>query len=307
MLEEDGRRVFLGGNIGIAPTSFLPDLQNGDWVVLELSSFQLEGLGRSPRLSAITNLSREHLAPADPLNPNYHRSFDDYWLAKAEIFRHQSSDGWLVAPPDLRERIDALGRKERVLFFDSYQGEMKLIGEHNRRNAAAAAMLAGLAGVPDEAVARAAASFSGLEHRLEMVAVKKGISYYDDSFATTPEATITALRSFGGDIILLAGGAEKNSDFGELAEEIKKRVKKLVLFEGAATPRLQQAVLEAGFDPRAVSVSRSMPEAFSQALASAEPADTVLLSAACASFGVFKNYKQRGDLFKKEVSRLPDL
>ncbi len=158
--------------------------------------------------------------------------------------------------------------------------------------------------IKKDAIAKAVKSFKGLEHRLEFVGTKNKTYYYNDSFATTPESTITALRSFDQPIILLAGGAEKESNFNSLAQEINKKVKYLILFSGEASPRLKKKVLEKGFSKNKIIIVSGMKEAVHKAQEKSCPGEVVLMSTACDSFGMFNNYKERGNLFKQAAKEI---
>jgi len=304
------KRVWIGGNIGIPMFSFMHKIKKNDWVVLELSSFQLENMTVSPRIAAITNFSKEHLAPADPNNPNYHRSMADYWQAKMNIIRWQKKNDKIVINAKckmqnakLQLKMQKLESKNKIIYFDKSNLKSKLIGEHNKENIASAVKVAKLAGVKNEIIKKAVASFTGLEHRLEFVKSVNGAKYYNDSFATTPESAITALKSFSQPIILLAGGAEKKSDFTRLAKEIKSKVKFIVLLNGKATPRLKKELIKIGYPKNKMKLVYNIKDAVKTAHKNADKGDVVLLSTACASFGMFKNYKERGELFKREVKR----
>ena len=303
ILKKAGKRVFWGGNIGTPMFSFYSNIRERDWVILELSSFQLEKLKVSPHIAVITNFSSEHLAPADPRNPNYHKNLEKYWEAKVNIFKWQTSQDFLVANKSLEDNIKRISFLSKVFYFDKSNLTTPLPGKHNKENIAAAHKVAKIVKIPEEKIVQAVGGFVGLEHRLELVAEKKGVKYYDDSFATTPESAIIALKSFSSSIILLAGGAEKNSDFSEIAKIITKKVKLLILFEGNATPRLKREVVKSGFSVKKIMVVSSMSQAFSYINTDIEPGDVVLLSPACASFGTFNNYKERGNLFKKEAGK----
>ncbi len=303
ILKADGRNVFWGGNIGIPMFGFINKIKKDDWVVLELSSFQLEDMDVSPKIAVITNFYKEHLAPADPNNPNYHRSLADYWEAKSNIFRWQKANDILITNTAL-SADSALRAKSTIVYFTKSDLPSKLIGEHNKENIAAAVAVVKLAGVKNEIIKKAVASFKGLEHRLEYIRNVKGVKYYNDSFATTPESAIIALKSFSQPIILLAGGAEKKSDFKQLVKEIKKRVKFVVLLNGKATPRLKNELIKAGCPKSKMKLVYNIKDAVRAANKNAENDDIVLLSTACASFGMFKNYKARGELFKQEAKKL---
>jgi UDP-N-acetylmuramoylalanine--D-glutamate ligase len=301
ILRQAKKSVWLAGNIGVAPFTFIAKIKKNDWVVLELSSFQLEDLKYSPHIAVLTNFFSEHLSPADPNNPNYHHSLREYWQAKLKITRAQTKQDWFVVNEGLKKKIKSAKINSRIKFFAKEILPSKLVGEHNKQNIAAAVAVAKIIGIPEKIIERAVATFSGLEYRLELVARIKNIAYYNDSFATTPESTIIALKSFDQPIVLLAGGADKGSSFKELARTIKSRVKFLVLFQGAATPRLKKEVEKTGFKKTNIKVVTSMKEAVSVARKNAKSNDIILMSPACASFGMFKNYKERGKLFKEAV------
>lgn len=299
ILKADRRQVFLGGNIGVAPFSFLEKLTKDSWVVLELSSFQLEDLNRSPRYAVLTNLFKEHLEPADPNNPNYHKNFNSYVEAKLNIARH-SENKYFWIPKKLKNKLRAKKISGRLRFFETCDYPSLLAGEFNKENVAAAVAVGRHLKIPTETIKKAVANFKGLPHRLELVAVKKGVAYYDNSFSTTPESTIADLKSFPGAVIIL-GGADKGADFKALAKTVKKQASFVILLKGAATPRLKKDLLAAGLSVKKIRHANSMPQAVSQASAAATSDRVVLLSTACASFGLFKNYKERGDLFQKYV------
>ncbi|MDP2708972.1 MAG: UDP-N-acetylmuramoyl-L-alanine--D-glutamate ligase [bacterium] len=299
ILRAAGKRVWLGGNIGVAPFVFLDKIKPTDWVVLELSSFQLEDMTVSPRIAVITNFYSEHLAPADPNNPNYHKSLREYRKAKNNIFKWQKSGAYLIINNQYTITKQIPNPKSQIKYFKKSDLPSKLIGEHNKENIAAAVAAAKLAGVKNEIIKKAVAGFKGLEYRLEFVKKIKGVKYYDDSFATTPESTITALKSFSAPIIVLLGGADKGADFKELAAEATRRCKFVVLLNGGATPRVKRELLAAGYKNNKMKLADNIKDAVASARAQAEPGDVILLSTACASFGMFKNYKQRGDLFKR--------
>ena len=306
ILKKAKLKVFLGGNIGIAPFSFIDKIKKDDWVVLELSSFQLEDLKYSPKLAVITNIYKEHLAPADPLNPNYHLSYRDYILAKLKLsFYQKETDSFFFnkkSSPLLIKYKKYLGAGQ-IINFTSSKLPSHLIGEYNRENIAAAEMVAKKIGVNQKVIAAAVKSFIGLEHRLEFVTEKNNIKYYDNSFATNPESTAMDLTSFQEPIVLLAGGADKGANFLPLAKLIKQKVKQVVLFKGEATPRIKKALLQVGYPIKQINLATSMAMAIAQARQKAKPGDIILLSTACASFGLFKNYKERGNLFKEYAKK----
>jgi len=295
------KKVWLGGNIGVAPFAFIDRIKKDDWVVLELSSFQLEDLRISPHIAVLTNFTPEHLAPADPNNPNFHKSLKAYWKAKASIYKWQSASDYLVMNSKLNI---PLGKNQDGIFasqtirFSKSELPSGIIGEHNKENVAAAVEVAKILKIGTEVIAAAVKKYKGLEHRIEFVAEKKGVKYYNDTFATTPEAAITALKSFDAPIILLAGGADKGADFKEFAREIKKRTKFLILFAGRGSDRILAELKKAEYSVEHCMVVDNMKAAIAIARKNAAAGDIILLSPACASFGVFRNYKERGQLFK---------
>lgn len=302
ILRASGKRAWLGGNIGVAPLSFVSKIRPTDYVILELSSFQLEDLKYSPRLAVITNLFKEHLAPADPNNPNFHSSFAAYWQAKLNIARGAQTKH-LIANPDLKNKIKAAKLKARAIYFSPSPLPSKLVGDFNRQNIGAAVAVAKILKIKPAVYAKTIARFKNLEHRLELVATINGAKYFDNSFATTPESTILDLKSFTAPIIQIAGGADKGADFRPLAKTIKQRTKFLILLPGQGTKRIRKELVAAKFPKAKIKEVKDMPAAVAAAHAQARPGDIVLLSTACASFGIFRNYKERGNLFKQSVKK----
>lgn len=337
---QKGHRAFLGGNIGIAPFGFIEELGADDLVVLELSSFQLEDFEKSVDIAVITNITEDHLAPADPVNPNYHRSRADYIQAKANLFRHQDSGGVTIlnmADPTSRE-LQALVQGQLLTYGDRPQpqgawyadeNEVRAIwwnlnglserlissesiqvrGEHNLLNISAAALASRTAGADIESIREGITGYRGLEHRLEYVGTVNQIQFFDDSFATAPDPTMVAIRAFTEPIVLIAGGADKGADFSQLAEEILGGNVTAVILIGVTGPligaQIQASAERSGRPlPELVYGCQNMTEIVATAFRKAPPGGVVLLSTACASFGMFRNYKERGDLFKNEVRGL---
>nr|MCU0680220.1 UDP-N-acetylmuramoyl-L-alanine--D-glutamate ligase [Planctomycetota bacterium] len=306
ILRQSKKRFFLGGNIGIAPLAFLEKIKKNDWVILELSSFQLEDLKFSPKIAVITNLYKEHLAPADPHNPNYHKNYKSYWLAKYNLINWQKKGDVAVINPKLKSKIIRLKAQSKIIYFKNSNLDSGLVGEYYRENIGAAVTVAKVIGISENNIKLAVKNFKNLEHRLELVREVKKISYYDNSFSTTPESTILDLKSFKQNIVLLLGGADKGADFKLLAKEIKKRVKLTVLLAGVGTDRIIKELDKISYLPIQRRLVFSMKEAVKVASRQASAGDVVLLSTACASFGMFKNYKERGNLFQQEVKKLSD-
>ncbi|NCO00089.1 UDP-N-acetylmuramoyl-L-alanine--D-glutamate ligase [Candidatus Falkowbacteria bacterium] len=298
ILQAAGHKVWLGGNIGISPLSFVTKIKVTDYVVLELSSFQLEDLHYSPRWAVITNLFSEHLAPADPHNPNFHSSLNSYWQAKINIAT-ESDNQYLIVNKNLKSKISGSKLNKKPEYFSASALPSHLIGDFNRDNIGAAVTLAKVLKIPASKYKKTIAAFKNLEHRLEFVIEKNGIKYFDNSFATTPESSLADIQSFTGPIIQIAGGADKGADFTALARIIKKKIKHLILLPGRGSERLKKELQKLKFSSIKMSEVENMAQALTIARSQATKGDTVLLSTACASFGIFKNYKERGDLFKK--------
>lgn len=303
VLNRTGKRAFLGGNIGIAPFEFLGQLKKDDWVVLEMSSFQLEDIHKSPRISVFTNFYKEHLSAADSNNPNYHKRLKDYWEAKLNIFRWQTKKDIGVVNEKWGRLLASYQFRSRFHYFGASSLDTPLIGEHNKENVGAAEKVAKILNIKKNVIAEAMKNFTPLPHRLEFVQEKGGVRYYNDSFATTPDAAITALRSFTAPVILLAGGADKGSDFSQMAKEINQKAKYVILFDGQGSVKIQKELRKCGFPQEKVKMVCNMKEAKKLVRQNREFGDVVLLSPGCASFGVFNNYKERGELFRKYISK----
>lgn len=319
MLEAAGKQVFLGGNIGVPPLSFLDKLNADSWVVLELSSFQLIDLQASPHIGVCLMVVPEHL--------NWHADMAEYTLAKSHLFEQQSSDDTAIyyAENEVSKEIAAAGAGQKLPFYRSpgafvngnmitingealaTTDELKLLGAHNWQNACAAVTALWAANVRElEPLRRVLTSFTGLQHRLELTRELDGVRYYDDSFGTTPETAIVALQAFSEPKILILGGSDKGANYDELARSAASgNVRKVVLIghEGA---KIQAALESAGFhDFTPVITGREMmPEIVKTARESAQNGDVVLLSTGCASFDMFDNYKDRGQRFKEAVNAL---
>lgn len=304
IIKNSGQKCFLGGNIGIAPLNFLGDIKKNDWIVLELSSFQLEDLKYSPKIAVLTNIFKEHLSPADPLNPNFHKDINTYLQAKMNIALYQKKGDFIVINKKLKNKIDRYQTTAKKIYFTVSNTPSNLVGNFNRENISASEKVAEILKINKKIIQETIKNFSNLNHRLEFVKVIKGVRYFDNSFSTTPESTILDLKSFRKNIVLLAGGADKGANFAKLAVEIKKRVKFLILFPGAGTNRINQELKKVKFPPARTKTVASMAEAVKLSQLNAKNGDVVLLSTACASFGLFKNYKERGSLFQTEVEKL---
>jgi UDP-N-acetylmuramoylalanine--D-glutamate ligase len=320
-----GLPAWVGGNVGGSLLADLDRIGPEDPVVLELSSFQLERmrpLGRSPRVAVVTNLSPNHL--------DRHGTMEAYRRAKETIAAFQRPDDWLVCfapvagfegaarrlrfgPGPHVPGVGVEGEALRValpgaapLTLDLAGRRLK--GRHNLWNMAAAvgAVLA-LTGIEAAAAApalrRALAEFAPVEHRLEWVGRWNGIDFYNDSKATTPDATVTSLEALEGPVVLIAGGSDKHVGFDRLADAIRRRVRRLFLI-GQTAPKIAAAVrARATHFPQAR--LGSLQEAIDAAALVARAGDQILLSPACASYDMFHNYVERGRAFKAAVARLP--
>lgn len=331
MLKEGGKSVYLGGNVGTPLLSKVDAIQSNDWVVLELSSFQLEDLTQSPHIAVVLRTSEDHLANFDKLATNFHPTKEAYVEAKKSLVRYQTTkDAAVVNGDDPTARLftketkakcyvfsasdvsaDAFVKDHAVYLRTSHdttkiceKRDIKLLGDHNLENIAAASLAAFAAGIPAVAIARAARTFQGLEHRLEIVRTLKGVTYVNDTFSTVPGTTIAAMKSFEKPMILILGGSEKGSDFAQMGREIAKARVKAVIVIGDMTDRIIAALDDAGYQGKRIVGLRSMHEIVGLAALQSVPGDVVILSPACASFDMFINYKERGYQFKHEVNNL---
>jgi len=322
MLQASGLRPLVGGNIGTPAISLLARQQDADLLVLEVSSFQLDTAPHfHPWTAALLNLTPDHL--------DRYPDFAAYAASKAGLFRAMEAGDLRVLNAD-DPQVAALGREGqgRTYYFSASRvlgngawvaggvikvrlaggraaqfplGEILLPGRHNQENVMAALLLALDAGARAQACRDVLARFSGLPHRLERVAAIRGVDYYDDSKGTNVGAVASSLRYFDRPVILIAGGRDKDSDFTALAPLVRERVKALVLL-GEARERLQQALNGAA----PACPVHDLAEAVAAARDLARPGDVVLLSPACASFDMFRDYAHRGETFQRLVKELED-
>ena len=288
-----GRPVAVAGNVGRAVTSLDGTLDDDAWIVCEVSSFQLEDVHRfRPRVAVLLNLEPDHL--------DRHGNFDAYRNAKLRIFENQTEADIAVVPRD----FGAIpGGAVRVEFHaaDDLPEEPLLPGEHNRENAAAATAAARAAGIDDDAIAEALRTFPGVEHRLELVAEVDGVRFVNDSKATNTTAARRGIEAFAGQPLrLILGGSLKGESFDELAESLPASVRSIDLI-GEATEELAAALGRAG---RVYRRSRDLATAVGAAAGDADPGDVILLSPACASYDQFRDYEERGRIFRRLVGEL---
>lgn len=316
MIKASGKKVFIGGNLGAPFVGALT--QNWDWGVVEISSFQLEWISEfRPRIAILLNITEDHL--------DRYRSFADYGAAKERIFEAQLSDDVAIINRDdplvwpmhkhIKARVISFGFADvpvglfpaggEIVWRDGANEERfslrraKLQGVHNLENMMAAVAVAKCAGVDHASIQRTLETFPGLEHRLEFIREKDGVRYYNDSKGTNVGAVVKSLASFAAPVILLAGGVDKGGDYAPLAQGIQERVRRLVLF-GAAKEVIARAL---GALTETVIVD-DLEAALRDAAAHASAGDVVLLSPACSSFDQFRDYAERGKVFKTLVQKL---
>ena len=314
LLKASGRKVWLGGNIGTPLLPVCGQMNKDDIAVVELSSFQLMDMTHSPSVAVITNIAPNHL--------DVHKDMEEYVEAKKAIYRFQQETDCLIVNADneitagLRNcgttrSFSRLGTGDACLVDGVIVrngvkvlpvSDILIPGVHNIENYMAAILaVEGL--VDDATIRQVASSFGGVEHRIELVRVKDGVRYYNDSIASSPSRTIAGLRSFPEKVILIAGGYDKKIPYDVLGPEICKHVKKLFL--GGATGPLIQAAVEAcpGEKPEIVDCG-NFEAAVRAAVAAATDGDVVLMSPASAAFDQFKNFAVRGAFFKKIIKEL---
>jgi UDP-N-acetylmuramoylalanine--D-glutamate ligase len=327
MLKEAGKDVYLGGNIGTPPLSFFEELQPSSIVVLELSSFQLQDLTKSPHIGVMLMVTSEHL--------DHHATLEEYIDAKRNLLRFQTRDDFAVINRDYPVSNESDIVTDGSVFFVSREretdngcfalkgkitvrkngsdddiipiSEIVLPGKHNLENVCAAVMAARLAEVGGKHMVSVLKKFTGLPHRLKLVAEIEGVQYYDDSLSTTAETAIAAIEAFDQPKILILGGSSKGSDFTELGKVIRESGSiKAIIGIGEEWDRIKE---ESGISNQEAGMllvegAHDMKTIVQAASKIAKKGDVVLLSPACASFGMFKNYKDRGEQFQKEVLRL---
>ena len=295
--------VWVGGNIGQSLLADLPRMRPDDLVVLELSSFQLEDLASlpwSPGLSVITNIQPNHL--------DRHIKMEAYIAAKLNIVRFQKRGDIVFVhrrDEELARRVAELraeSRLERFAFDPLFARDLRVSGQHNRDNAAAAVAVARTLGISDGIIAGGLSSFAGLPHRLEFVACHKGVRYFNDSKSTTPESSCIALEAFEEPVVILVGGGDKGVSFEKLGRRLAARAKAVVCYGQTGRTLFQEVSRHVRDAPAArVVLAEGFEDAVRQAAASAEAGDVVVLSPACNSFDMFANYEQRGERFRQLV------
>ncbi len=329
MLQAAGQTVHLGGNIGIPPLDLLQDtIRPDDWIVMELANFQLIDFTGRPRIAVCLMVVPEHL--------DWHTDMAEYMNAKSQLFARQTSTDTAIYYADNQNSTDiartGAGHKlpyyrtpgawvnGNMVTIDGKEvcttDEIKLLGAHNWQNVCAAITAVWQTGVHDIPAMRSVlTSFSGLEYHLERIRELDGVTYYNDSFGTTPETAIVALQAFTEPKVLILGGSDKGVGFTELAREIKNSNVRHILLIGnttntdrpTVTPKLEKALRAAGVE-NITSLMKpggaQMDEVLAQARNAAQPGDVVLFSTGCASFDMYANYKDRGKQFTTAVRSL---
>ena len=315
ILREAGKKVWLLGNIGEPSLDVLHDIKNDDMVVYELSSFQLWDLEKSPHIAVVLFIEQEHL--------DVHTDIDEYVNAKSNITRYQSTDDLLVYNQlnQYASRIAAISKAQKIGYTDEksahvkednfYYGEQKIcsikalqiLGKHHLDNTCAAIDAIWNYTSDCSVIEKGLRSFYGLPHRLQFVAEVNGVKYFDDSIATTPTSAIAALRTFDCPKVIILGGSSKGSDFSGLAEELKLHDVKAILI-GDEAVNISKACDQAGFTGYEIMDNPTAVKIVNRAQKLAKEGSVVLLSPASASFGLFKNYADRGDQFSAAVRAL---
>ena len=322
LLEKEGRKVVAGGNIGLPLISQCPQMSANDIVVAEMSSFQLESVDSfCPKVAVVMNLTPDHL--------DRHKTMEAYAAAKANIFKNQGPEEYLLLnKDDAIVAAMAAGAKSHVYYFSQQEildegiwledgnlvyrldkngapqvlipaAEIGIVGSHNWQNAMAASLAALLMGQQPEIIAERLRAFKGVSHRMEPVATIDGVLYVNDSKGTNPDSTEKALGSYGErPIVLIAGGRNKGSDMAVLVPLMRAHCRGVVLV-GEATGDFIDAFARTGYTDYVC--ADSFEDAVAKAREMAQSGDVVLLSPACASWDMFDNFEQRGDLFKELV------
>lgn len=317
-----GYKTFIGGNIGKSIIQEMIDADREDAFVLETSSFQLENtINFKPKISLILNITPDHL--------DWHGSFENYVKSKKKIFKNQDKSDWTILNYDdkflrtLNDEIDSniiyfsvdeklhngifIEDGSIIINIDEERIELLSIkdlllkGKHNLENILASVAIAYIMGVKIETIKNRILNFKGVEHRLEFVAEKNGRKFFNDSKGTNIDSSIKAVEAIEAPIILIAGGYDKKIEFDDFIKSFKGKVKALVLL-GATSIQIRETALKYGFKENFL--VKDMKEAVNVSYNLSEKGDNILLSPACASWGMFKNFEERGAVFKQMVDRL---
>lgn len=321
MLALDGKRVHLGGNIGTPPLDMLdPQVGGGispdDWVVLELANFQLIDLKYSPTVAVCLMVVAEHM--------DWHKDMNEYIAAKQQLFVHQDKDLDMAIYYGLNptsEHIASVSPALKIPYMSPpgadviedyvtiegkqicHVNEIKLLGKHNWQNVCAAVTASWQIIKNTAAMKSVITSFGGLEHRLQLVRELDDVKYYDDSFGTTPETAQVAIEAFSEPKVVILGGSDKGASYDELAKAVDNGNVRAVIVIGQTGPDIAAALRVHGFN-NIIQGAQDMAGVVAQAREAARPGDVVLLSTACASFDMFRNYRDRGEQFIQSVQAL---
>lgn len=315
MLQAAGKDAYLGGNYGTPAFSFLHELTPDSWVVLELSSFMLYDIKHSPHIAVCLMVEPEHL--------DWHSDAQDYFNAKSNLFRYQKDNDVAIyfAENLTSKKIASVSPGDKIAYYDEpgayvhddnimidqtvlcKTDELQLLGKHNWQNVCAAATAFWQVQQNPDAIRKVLTTFTGLEHRLEFVREVNGVRYYDDSFGTTPETAIVAMEAFEQPKIVVLGGSDKGATFENLANAVARTNVRHVVLIGKTAPAIEQALRDIGFTDITPG-GTTMTDIVNTCQKLAKKGDIVLLSTASASFGLFKDYKDRGNQFKTAVNKL---
>jgi len=303
-LESAGKKVLLAGNIGEPMLSLLPKTENVDWVVLELSSFQIIDVPISPKIVVITNITTDHM--------DWHKNQEEYINAKKNIVRYQKQKDYLIVNSEYKSSIDFADETKANIIYVSkktldkkFKNGTTLRGEHNQENIVMAVEVARILNINEEKIEKVVIGFKGLEHRLEFVNEVVGIKFYNDSFATGPQPTIAAVNSFTEPETLILGGSDKGLNYQELGDVVNKtkNIKNVVLI-GVTGPIINK-YLDSNLQFTIYNLQKTnMEEIVKKTFDITPKGGVIVLSPASASFDMFKNYKDRGNQFKKAVQSL---
>lgn len=323
IMSDAEKSVFVVGNIGTPYTSKALEMKENSTTVAEISSFQLETIEEfAPQVSAILNITEDHL--------NRHHTMEEYIRVKELIVKNQKPENFCILnyeDPVLREfgknivpktvYFSSVRKLDEGIYLDGdlivlklegkeipfvHTGELKLLGQHNFENVMAAVAMAYCAGVSVESICKSICEFTAVEHRIEYVTEKNGVVYYNDSKGTNPDAAIKGIQAMNRPTLLIGGGYDKGSSYDEWLNAFDGKVRCLVLI-GQTKDKIKEAAERLGVCP-CIILCEDLREAVDICAQKAEPGDAVLLSPACASWGQFDNYEQRGDMFKEYVKAL---
>ena len=291
ILNKAGADVRLIGNIGVPPFSCLEDINDDTTLVCEMSSHQLENLTVSPHIAVILNIFEEHL--------DHYKSYEDYQLAKVNIFRHQNENDVVVYNKEndlVKNYIEKFARGKKLAFPYDYDVETKLIGEHNKKNIMAARLVAQELGINEDEIRETVKEFSGLAHRLEFAGEFNGVRYYNDSISTIPEATINAIESLEDVDTVIIGGLDRGIHYDDFATYLMNCKVRNIILAYDTGKRIYSKM-----DTNRAILVNDLEEAVNRAKAVTKKGKICLLSPAAASYGYFKNFEERGNKFKELI------